>query len=120
MRVVARPAAWLVSSCLALCLVAGLLAAPAAAGKPAGPAPDPAADEQDLSRLRAERVAGNTIPEATDSGISLHGDVRGTLVLENLVAGRGGRSPIEQLSSPAGLAGVRRRYRTATTGRTDA
>jgi parallel beta-helix repeat protein len=56
---------------------------------------------------RRNRIAGNTILEATDSGISLHGDVRGTLVLENLVAGRGGRSPIEQFSSPAGLAGVR-------------
>ena len=56
---------------------------------------------------RSNRIAGNTIVEATDSGISLHGDVRGTLVLDNLVSGRGGRSPIEQLSSPAGLAGVR-------------
>jgi parallel beta-helix repeat protein len=56
---------------------------------------------------RGNRIAGNTIVEATDSGISLHGDVRGTLVLENLVSGRGGRSPIEQLASPAGLAGVR-------------
>jgi parallel beta-helix repeat protein len=53
------------------------------------------------------RIAGNTIVGATDSGISLHGDVRGTLVLDNLVSGRGGRSPIEQLSTPAGLAGVR-------------
>jgi parallel beta-helix repeat protein len=56
---------------------------------------------------RRNRIAGNTIAEATDSGISLHGDVRGTLVLDNLVSGRGGRSPIEQLSTPAGLAGVR-------------
>jgi parallel beta-helix repeat protein len=56
---------------------------------------------------RGNRIAGNTIVGATDSGISLHGDVRGTLVLDNLVSGRGGRSPIEQLSSPAGLAGVR-------------
>lgn len=56
---------------------------------------------------RRNRIAGNTITEATDSGISLHGDVRGTLVLDNLVSGRGGRSPIEQLSTPAGLAGVR-------------
>jgi parallel beta-helix repeat protein len=53
------------------------------------------------------RIVGNTIVEATDSGISLHGDVRGTLISRNLVAGRGGRSPIEQLSDPAGLAGVR-------------
>jgi parallel beta-helix repeat protein len=56
---------------------------------------------------RRNRIAGNTVVGATDSGISLHGDVRGTLVLDNLVSGRGGRSPIEQLSSPAGLAGVR-------------
>ena len=56
---------------------------------------------------RGNRIAGNTIVGATDSGISLHGDVRGTLVLDNLVSGRGGRSPIEQLSSPAGLSGVR-------------
>ena len=56
---------------------------------------------------RGNRIDGNTIAEATDSGISLHGDVRGTLVLDNLVSGRGGRSPIEQLASPAGLAGVR-------------
>jgi parallel beta-helix repeat protein len=56
---------------------------------------------------RRNRIAGNTILEATDSGISLHGDVRGTLVLDNLVSGRGGRSPIEQLASAAGLAGVR-------------
>jgi parallel beta-helix repeat protein len=56
---------------------------------------------------RGNRIDGNTIVEATDSGISLHGDVRGTLVLDNLVSGRGGRSPIEQLASPAGLAGVR-------------
>jgi parallel beta-helix repeat protein len=56
---------------------------------------------------RRNRIAGNTIVGATDSGISLHGDVRGTLVLDNLVSGRGGHSPIEQLSSPAGLAGVR-------------
>ena len=56
---------------------------------------------------RGNRIAGNTVVGATDSGISLHGDVRGTLVLDNLVSGRGGRSPIEQLSSPAGLAGVR-------------
>ena len=56
---------------------------------------------------RGNRIDGNTIVEATDSGISLHGDVRGTLVQDNLVSGRGGRSPIEQLASPAGLAGVR-------------
>ena len=56
---------------------------------------------------RGNRIAGNTILEATDSGISLHGDVRNTLVLDNLVSGRGGHSPIEQLSSTAGLAGVR-------------
>ncbi len=53
------------------------------------------------------RITGNTVVEATDSGISLHGDVRGTLVLDNLVSGRGGRSPIEQLASPSELAGVR-------------
>jgi parallel beta-helix repeat protein len=56
---------------------------------------------------RGNRIAGNTIMAATDSGISLHGDVRGTLVAHNLVAGRGGRWPIEQHSDPSGLTGVR-------------
>jgi len=56
---------------------------------------------------RRNRIAGNTILGATDSGISLRGDVRGTLVLDNLVSGRGGQEPIERLASPAGLAGVR-------------
>jgi parallel beta-helix repeat protein len=56
---------------------------------------------------RGNRIVGNTIVDATDSGISLHGDVRSTLVTDNRISGRGGRAPIEQLSAASGLAGVR-------------